>query len=254
MLHGVVLVLTAALLPQGSGPATAPPPDTAARPAAAAQTVIGRPAPRFTQWSEPWVPSPGTSPGGSPAVGVSPPAKPSWFAGEPGVAASAAWSGAAQAVAADTPVRRPRPRAIVYSDWYARRLEVHRIASYTLLPLLGAEYYTGTQLMAKGSAAPLWVIRTHAPLATTAAVVFSLNTVTGVWNMWDGRHDPNGRFSRMAHSLLMLASDGGFLAAGAMGHPAVQNGAIRSLHRTVALSSMAAALVGYAIMLPPFRR
>src|SRR5512146_2463063 len=60
---------------------------------------------------------------------------------------------------ADTPAPAARPRAVEYSDWYARRLAVHRVASYTLLPLLGLQYYTGTQLMAKGSDAPDWVIR-----------------------------------------------------------------------------------------------
>ncbi len=164
----------------------------------------------------------------------------------------AAFRGAAAPT--DTPRARPRPRAVEYSDWYGRRLAIHRVASYALLPLLGLQYYTGTQLMAKGANAPDWVIRTHAPLATTAAAVFGLNTVTGVWNLWDARKDPNGRFSRTAHALLMLASDAGFLAAGSMGHKAVQDGATRSLHKTIALSSMGVALVGYAIMLPPFRR
>ena len=52
----------------------------------------------------------------------------------------------------------------------------------------------------------------------------------------------------------MLASDAGFLAAGSMGHQAVQDGSTRSLHRTIAISSMGVALVAYAIMLPPFRK
>ena len=156
--------------------------------------------------------------------------------------------------ATDSPGVHRRPRAIQYSDWYARRLAIHRVASYALLPLLAAQYYTGTQLMAKGADAPLWVIRSHAPLATASAVLFGANTVTGVWNLWDARQDPNGRTSRMVHGLGMLVADAGFLAAGAMGHPAVQNGSIRSLHRTIALSSMGVAVVSYAIMLPPFRR
>ncbi len=221
MLHEVILALTLALPPQALASGSPPPaPDTLSRATAEAaeRSVIGRTPPRFATA----LLTEATSPGGPPAVPV------------------------------DTPVKRPR--AIVYSDWYARRLAIHRVASYTLLPLLAAQYYTGSQLMAKGADAPLWVIRTHAPLATTAAVVFGLNTVTGVWNLWDARKDPNGRFSRTAHALLMLASDAGFLAAGSIGHKAVQDGATRSLHRTIALSSMGVALVGYAIMLPPFRR
>ena len=155
---------------------------------------------------------------------------------------------------ADTPAVHRRPRAIEYSDWYGRRLAMHRVMSYALLPLLAAQYYTGTQLMAKGADAPLWVIRSHAPLATASAVLFGANTVTGVWNLWEARSDPNGRTARTAHGLLMLAADAGFLLAGSIGHPAVQDGSMRSLHRTIALSSMGVALVSYAIMLPPFRR
>ena len=52
-------------------------------------------------------------------------------------------------VPVDTPVTR-RPKAIQYSDWYNRRLTVHRIGSYTMLPLLrrgvvaGAESSSGS--------------------------------------------------------------------------------------------------------------
>ncbi len=218
------------------------------------RTVIGRAAPRFSAL----VPPPALT-WGSVAVasGVAVRARSS---AEPSVGGSPADSPVARnamgaaPVPADSPGVHRRPRAVQYSDWYARRLALHRVMSYALLPLLAAQYYTGTQLMAKGADAPLWVIRTHAPLATAAAVLFGANTVTGVWNLWDARQDSNGRFARTAHGLLMLAADAGFLAAGSMGHPAVQNGPIRSLHRTIALSSMGVALVSYAIMLPPFRR
>ncbi len=248
MLHVVVMALALALPPQEPRPQAAPPPADSSRPPVVGATVLQRPAMRFGEAAPATWPSAASPPLAAPANAPGSPSSSSLPAGVPPQATSPVGA----AVPADTPVKRPR--AIVYSDWYARRLAIHRVASYTLLPLLAAQYYTGAQLMAKGSDAPLWVIRTHAPLATTAAVVFSVNTVTGVWNLWDARRDPNGRFARMAHSLLMLASDGGFLVAGAMGHPAVQNGSLRSLHRTIALSSMGAALVGYAIMLPPFRR
>lgn len=242
MLHAVLIALALAAAPQEPGSALPPAPsDTSPRPAAVGATVLGRPPLRFSESApSPWT----SSPAGLPASAPSP--------ATPGGQPAPSTSPALPVVPADTPVKRPR--AVVYSDWYARRLAIHRVASYTLLPLLAAQYYTGTQLMAKGSDAPLWVIRSHAPLATTAAVVFGVNTVTGVWNMWEARHDPNGSGARTAHGLLMLVADAGFLAAGAMGHPAVQDGNIRSLHRTIALSSMGAALVGYAIMLPPFRR
>ena len=157
------------------------------------------------------------------------------------------------AIAADTG-RRRRPMAIEYSDWYSRRLTVHRWASYTLLPLFAVQYVAGEQIFQKGYAAPYWARRIHRPLASGVAALFTVNTVTGVWNLWDSRSDPSGAGPRIAHSLLMLASDAGFTTAGLLAKPGLNNGDIRRMHRTIAISSMAVALVGYAIMLPPFRR
>ena len=151
-------------------------------------------------------------------------------------------------------VHRRRPRAIEYSDWYARRLTLHRWASYTMLPLFAAEYAAGSQLMAKGRDAPQWAIKSHGPMATGVATLFTINTVTGLWNLWDSRSDPAGRGPRIAHSLLMLAGDAGFTAAGMLATPAQNSGSIRQLHKTIALGSMGASLLGYLIMLPPFRR
>jgi len=151
-------------------------------------------------------------------------------------------------------VHRKRPRAIEYSDWYARRLTLHRWASYTMLPLFAAEYAAGSQLMAKGRDAPRWAIKSHGPMATGVATLFTINTVTGLWNLWDSRSDPAGRGPRIAHSLLMLAGDAGFTAAGMLATPAQNSGSIRQLHKNIALGSMGASLLGYLIMLPPFRR
>lgn len=150
-------------------------------------------------------------------------------------------------------VRRRRV-AVEYSDWYARRLALHRWASYTTLPLFAAQYVTGQKLMDMGSAAPLWVRRAHGPLATGVTALFTVNTVTGLWNLRDSRNDPAGRGPRIAHSLLLLASDAGFTAVGLLATPAQNSSNLRQLHKTIALTSMGAALLGYAIMLPPFRR
>jgi hypothetical protein len=46
----------------------------------------------------------------------------------------------------DTPITR-RPKAVQYSDWYSRRLTVHRIGSYTMLPLFAAEWSLGQNLL-----------------------------------------------------------------------------------------------------------
>src|SRR4051812_16069705 len=49
------------------------------------------------------------------------------------------------ALAQDT-VRRRRPRSVEVSDWYARRLTIHRYVSYSVLPVFAFQYAAGTQL------------------------------------------------------------------------------------------------------------
>ncbi|MEP6989367.1 MAG: hypothetical protein ABJA80_00445 [bacterium] len=159
------------------------------------------------------------------------------------------------AASADTvPVRkRRRVVAVEYSDWYGRRLTVHRWASYLTLPLFAGNYATGQQLLDKGNQAPEWAIRSHGPLATSVATLFGVNTFTGVWNLIDGRNDPNGRKWRTTHAVLMLVADAGFTTAGILSNEAERSDSRRRLHRTVALSSIGVSLVSYAMMLKPFR-
>lgn len=154
------------------------------------------------------------------------------------------------------PVRRPRPRAqaVEYSEWYGRRLAVHRWASYTMLPTFAFQYVAGKQLLAKSSDAPVWAKSGHRIAATATAGLFGLNTLTGVWNLWDGRHDASGRKWRMAHSILMLLADGGFTATGLLATPAQSSASIRRLHEQIAIASMATAGVAFVMMVPPFRR
>ena len=83
--------------------------------------------------------------------------------------------------------------------------------------------------------------------------LFGLNTFTGGWNLWEGRHDTDGRPIRIVHSALMLAATGGFLATTATG-PHVRNGIItnpsdKSLHRYIAVASISVGTVGYLLML-----
>lgn len=108
---------------------------------------------------------------------------------------------------------RPRVRSIEYSDWYARRLTIHKIGSYVMLPLFGAEYYLGERLIqGKASDGEKSV---HVGVATAIGGLFAVNTVTGVWNLWDSRKDPSDRGKRYLHSVLMLAADAGFALAAA---------------------------------------
>jgi hypothetical protein len=156
---------------------------------------------------------------------------------------------AAPLAAADT-MRGPPP--IEYSDAYFTRLTIHKWGSYLMLPLFAAQYAAGEKLLDQGDAAPGWARDAHGPLAAGVATLFTVNTVTGVWNLWEGRRDPEGRGRRMLHSLLMIAADAGFVATGMLAEDAEESAGKRDLHRNIALGSMATAVLGWSIMLPVF--
>lgn len=153
-------------------------------------------------------------------------------------------------VAADTG-RRARPRAIEYSDLYGVRLEIHRYASYATLPLFVGEFALGQTLYnhPPGSSATLTA---HQITALGLAGLFGINTVTGAWNLWDARHDPADKTRRYIHAALMFISDAGFVASGASApgrRRVTQDPGAATTHRTIALTSMGVALVGYGMML-----
>jgi hypothetical protein len=149
--------------------------------------------------------------------------------------------------AADTPRVRRRVRAVEYSDAYNTRLTIHRIGSYTMLPLFAGEYYLGDQLL-NGRNPAGWMKSAHVGVATTIAALFTINTVTGAWNLWDSRDDPAGRTRRYLHVALMLASDAGFVWAGAIAGDAEHNGDAGKRHRNVALGSIGLSTAGTALM------
>jgi hypothetical protein len=95
----------------------------------------------------------------------------------------------------------------------------------------------------------------HSALAAGIGVLFGVNSVTGIWNMWDARKDPNGHRKRTIHGILMLVADAGFVATAASA-PKRENNAqgVRingdpSTHRAIALTSIGVATVGYVYML-----
>ena len=119
-----------------------------------------------------------------------------------------------------------------------------------MIPLFAVSYWTGEKLYADGRInSPAYIRALHPYAATGASVVFGVNTVTGLWNLWDGRHDPEGRKRRIIHSVLFMIADGGFAYAGSIGKQARDNGDIRDRHRTIALSSMGVSYLGMMIML-----
>jgi hypothetical protein len=167
--------------------------------------------------------------------------------GEPSLAASVA-ALPLQSLAEAEQAPAPRPMAFEYSDGYRLRLKIHKYASFATLPLFVAQYAVGQKLYDGNASDSLR--SAHSALAASTAVLFGVNTVTGVWNLYEGRKDPNGRTRRTVHGILMLAADAGFVATGLLApDDEGEGGGSASTHRTVALTSMAVATVAYLMML-----
>lgn len=154
----------------------------------------------------------------------------------------------------DTVVRKKRPRAIEYSDAYYTRLRIHQIASYAELPMMGAEWILGQRLIdqRRTGIESDGLKAAHTTVALGLGALFTINTVTGGWNLWESRHDPNGRTLRIIHSVAMLGADAGFAWAGASA-PDDDEGQVQgqfdaSHHRNIAISSIALATAGTVMM------
>jgi hypothetical protein len=145
-----------------------------------------------------------------------------------------------------------RPMAIEYSEAYNVRRKIHYVASFATLPLFAAEYALGAKLYdGTGSSS---THNTHGIVAGTIGVLFGVNTLTGGWNLYEGRHDPSGRTRRILHGTLMLIADAGFVATGMLA-PDSEEGSQpvstsdKNTHRNVAIGSMGVATVSYLMML-----
>lgn len=150
----------------------------------------------------------------------------------------------------DTVPKRKRPRAVEYSDAYYTRLRIHHIASYTELPLFAAEYILGQRLLKEERTGfPSSGLKTaHTTVALGLGALFTINTVTGGWNLWESRANPEGRTRRFIHSVAMLGADAGFAWAGASGGDANESESGGNHHRAIAVSSMALATAATAMM------
>jgi hypothetical protein len=152
------------------------------------------------------------------------------------------------APAGDAQVAAPRVAAFEYSDAYRMRAKIHKLASFATLPLFATEVVLGQSIYNETSEG-----RKSAHVAVGAGIgaLFGVNTVTGVWNMWEARKDPNGRKRRMVHGLLMLAADAGFAITPmvAPDRSSLNYDSQRSTHRSVALTSIGIATAGYLTML-----
>ncbi|HVX38891.1 MAG TPA: hypothetical protein VHB25_04885 [Gemmatimonadaceae bacterium] len=153
-----------------------------------------------------------------------------------------------QAFSADTNPRRRRPHAVELSDAYYTRLEIHRYAAWAEFPVFGAEWWLGQKLIASGNGPGAWVRPTHAVVAGALGGLFAVNTVTGVWNLWDSRQSTDDRALVWTHSALMLAADAGFAITGALAHGAHTSISRQNQHRNAALVSMSLATAGTLLM------
>jgi hypothetical protein len=141
--------------------------------------------------------------------------------------------------------------AFEYGDAYELRARIHRIASFATLPLFATEAIVGQSLYTSPTPGKKTA---HLVVADAIAGLFAVNSVTGVWNLLEARHDPEGRGRRLVHGILMLAADAGFLATAMLGpeHEHGRAGAFErspSTHRAVAFASLGTASIGYALML-----
>jgi hypothetical protein len=149
----------------------------------------------------------------------------------------------------------PPAVAVEYSDAYRTRAKIHKIASFTTLPLFGAEAIAGSKLYnARINGENTDTLKTtHLALATGIGGLFAVNTVTGLWNLLESRKDRNHRTIKWVHGLLMLGADAGFLATAATGPGGDEGERFRvqdpSTHRAIAFTAIGAATTGYLIML-----
>lgn len=168
------------------------------------------------------------------------------------VPATSSTIAAAEAVAAQdtTPRRRKRVQAVEYSDGYGQRLTWHRWLSYPIVPLFAAQYYFGEKLMADQRGASDLTKNGHRAIATMTAGLYTFNTVTGVMNLWEGRHDPSGRFRKLLHAAMFVTADAGFVYGATLAGDAQKYGQeFRDKHRTVELASIGVSVASWAMML-----
>jgi hypothetical protein len=148
-----------------------------------------------------------------------------------------------------TQATAPPPKVVVdYSDGYRMRAKIHKISSFATLPLFATEAVLGQSLYSDPSSGKK---DAHLAVAAGIGTLFAVNSVTGVWNLIEARKDPVHRKLRLAHGLMMLGADAGFVATAALG-PSSEHGeseGSRGAHRAMAFTSIGLATASYLIML-----
>jgi hypothetical protein len=147
------------------------------------------------------------------------------------------------------PPPQGRPKAVEVSEWYSRRLTLHRRTAYAIIPMFAFQALAGKQIWDKGNLAPGWARTGHRVGATAIAGAFTVNVVTGAWNLWDSRGTTQGRGLRYLHTASMLAATAGFTYAGAyLSEKAETDSDMRKLHWQIAISSMGITAVSGVLM------
>ena len=146
----------------------------------------------------------------------------------------------------------PRPVAVEYNDGYYTRAKIHKYASFATLPLFATEVALGQTVYNDPNARASASRNAHIAVGTAITGLFAVNTVTGVWNMWESRNDPVHHKLKLIHGILMLGADAGFVATFASGPGGRESATLDSqkqTHRTIALTSIGLATGSYLLML-----
>ena len=175
---------------------------------------------------------------------------------EPLIAASASPIAEALAVEAGKLAADPqdtRPVAIEYSDAHLTRAKIHKYASWATLPLLGTEFWLGQKLYDDPNSLTSDLRGVHGAVGAGLIGFFGVQSVTGMWNLLEARSAP-GHTKRLVHGLIMLAAEGGLVAAAATAPGHSRNDLInfdanRSTHRNIAVVSIGVGAGGYLFML-----
>jgi hypothetical protein len=147
----------------------------------------------------------------------------------------------------------PRPVAIQYSEGHETRAKIHKYTSIATLPLMVTEFVLGEQLYNDPNSINSSSRGVHGTVGAALIGVFAVQSVTGVWNLMDSKQAP-GHTKRLVHGLMMLAAEGGFIAAAvtAPGHgrnDLINFDANKSTHRNIAIVSIGIGTAGYLLML-----
>ena len=146
-----------------------------------------------------------------------------------------------------------RPVAIEYSDAHETRAKIHKYASWATLPLIGAEFALGEKLYNDANSETDSMRGVHGAVGAGLISLFAVNSVTGLWNLLESNQAP-GHTKRLVHGIIMLAAEGGFVAAAASapGHsrnPLVAIDTNKATHRDIAFVSFGLGTAGYLLML-----